>query len=348
MIKMINKQCLLLIITIKYKGVINMNILKKVSLTALGTSLIATSAFAGAMDVTGSAGITLGNQSNHTNSNSFSMTDEITFTGSGEMDNGMTVTVSMQLDDNASGNSSNMDNRSVKIETADMGTLTFYGHGGDSALSAVDDVMPTAYGESWDVIGLAAASVTAGQSAKFGSIGGNTGNGSFMYNAPAMVDGLGVNVSYNPSNSSEPNGSISWAVAYTGVEGLTLGYAQDESGAATTNDYETAYVKYAYGPITVGIQSSENDEDGGSANDDELEIMGITYAVSDDLTIGYHQSEYNAGDKALDQESSNISVSYTTGGITIAAAMVEMDNVGGSSAARDDIEGYEIDVSFAF
>ena len=348
MIKMINKQCLLLIITIKYKGVINMNILKKVSLTALGTSLIATSAFAGAMDVTGSAGITLNNQSNHTSSNGFTMTDEITFTGSGELDNGMTVTVSMQLDDNASGNSSNMDNRSVKIETADMGTLTFYGHGGDSALSAVDDVMPTAYGESWDVIGLAAADVTAGQAAKFTSIAGNTGNSSFMYNAPEMVDGLGINVSYNPSNSSEPNGSVSWAVAYTGVEGLTIGYAQDESGASTTNDYETAYVKYAYGPITVGIQSSENDEDGGSSNDDELEIMGITYAVSDDLTIGYTQSEYNAGDKALDQESSNISVSYTTGGITIAAAMVEMDNVGGSSAARDDIEGYEIDVSFAF
>jgi len=38
-----------------------MNI-KKIGLTALGTSLIATSAFAGAMDVTGSAGITLANQ----------------------------------------------------------------------------------------------------------------------------------------------------------------------------------------------------------------------------------------------------------------------------------------------
>jgi len=326
-----------------------MNVLKKVSLTALGTSLIATSAFAGSMDVTGSAGITLGNQSNHTNSNGFSMTDEITFTGSGELDNGLTVTVSMQLDDNASGSSgSNMDNRSVKIASEDMGTLTFYGHGGDSAFSAVDDVMPTAYGESWDVIGLGATSVTAGQTAKFGSIGGNTGNNSFMYNMPAMVDGLGVNISYNPSNSSEPNGSTSFAVAYTGVEGLTVGYAQDESGAATANEFETAYAKYAFGSFTVGVQSSENDEDGGSTNDDELEIFGITYQVSDDLTIGYTQSEYNAGDKTVDQEAANLSFSYTSGGMTIAAAMVEMDNTGGSTAATDDIEGYEIDVSFAF
>ena len=323
--------------------------LKKLSLTALGSSLIATSAFAGALDVSGSAGITFAGADKGTSGNGFSMTDEVTFSGGGEMDNGMNVTVSFQLDNNASGGTGEfMDNRSVVIDTNGMGTITFAGHGGSSAMGAVDDVMPTAYGESWDVIGLAAASVTAGQTAKFGSISGNTGNSSFMYNMPSMVDGLGVNISYNPSNSSEPNGSTSWAVAYTGVEGLTVGYAQDESGAATANEYETAYAKYAFGSFTVGVQTSENDEDGGSTNDDELEIFGITYQVSDDLTIGYHQSEYNAGDKSVDQESANLSFSYTSGGMTIAAAMVEMDNTGGSTAATDDIEGYEIDVSFAF
>jgi hypothetical protein len=34
--------------------------------------------------------------------------------------------------------------------------------------------------------------------------------------------------------------------------------------------------------------------------------------------------------------------------MTIAVAHVSMDNVGGSTAARDDIDGFEIDVSFAF
>ena len=46
-----------------------MNTFKKVGLTALAGSLIATSAFAGSMSVTGSAGITLNNQSNHDGGN---------------------------------------------------------------------------------------------------------------------------------------------------------------------------------------------------------------------------------------------------------------------------------------
>ena len=59
-------------------------------------------------------------------------------------------------------------------------------------------------------------------------------------------------------------------------------------------------------------------------------------------------SEREFGDKTQDQENSSLSVSYTSGGMTIGAAMVSMDNVGGSTAARDDVDGYAIDVSFAF
>jgi outer membrane protein OmpU len=51
-----------------------MNI-KKIGLTALAGSLIATSAFAGSMSVTGSAGITLNNASNADKHNSFSSGD---------------------------------------------------------------------------------------------------------------------------------------------------------------------------------------------------------------------------------------------------------------------------------
>ena len=41
-------------------------------------------------------------------------------------------------------------------------------------------------------------------------------------------------------------------------------------------------------------------QDGGSGattSDDEFSAMGITYQVSDDLTIGYHASERQFGDK---------------------------------------------------
>ena len=327
-----------------------MNILKKVGLTALGTSLIATSAFAGSMDVTGSAGITLANQDKTNKGNGLSMTDEITFTGSGELDNGLTITVSMQLDDNAVSTATGthyMDNRSVKIASEDLGTLTFYGHGGDTAFSMKDDTTPTAYGEAWDVLG-----TSTGGPAKLGSIAGAaTGNNMFGYTNSGLMDGLTINVSYMPSEggAAQTESTTAWGVEYSGVEGLTVGYAQDDNGLPGTSgiDYNVMYAKYAYGPVTVGVSQSEQDAN-GSTNDDEFQAMGITYQVSDDLTIGYNQSEYDDANNTNDEESTNISLSYTSGGMTIAAAFVSVDNQGGQSTTVNDVEGYEIDVSFAF
>ena len=111
-----------------------MNI-KKIGLTALAGSLIATSAFAGSMSVTGSAGISLSNASNYDNANSFSSGDSLNFSGSGELDNGMVVTTKQEID------GGNLDDRSVVIEMPDMGTLTFHAHGGGTAMSSVDDAV---------------------------------------------------------------------------------------------------------------------------------------------------------------------------------------------------------------
>ena len=75
-----------------------MNI-KKIGLTALAGSLVAVSAFAGGeMSVSGGASITLSGKDKGTAGNGFSMGDSVTFSGSGELDNGITVTVSLQLD----------------------------------------------------------------------------------------------------------------------------------------------------------------------------------------------------------------------------------------------------------
>ena len=37
-----------------------------------------------------------------------------------------------------------------------------------------------------------------------------------------------------PSGTARPDGSLSVALAYTGVEGLTVGYAQDDNGLSGT------------------------------------------------------------------------------------------------------------------
>ncbi len=332
-----------------------MNAIKKIGLTALAGSLVATSVFAGEMTVTGSAGIGLANQDKTDKGNGFSMTDEITFAGSGEMDNGWTVDVSMQLDNNAVGAAGNtMDNRSVKIGMGDMGSVTFYGHGGSSAMSAVDDVMPTAYGEAWDILGTATTtSPSIGNggagATKLGSISGATANNMMVYKNSALVDGVSVTASYVPSDGTVVESATSFAIAYTGVEGLTVGFATDENGLAGTSgiDYDTYYAKYVYGPVTVGFQESTQDAD-GSTNDDEFSAMGVTYAVNDNLSIGYTVSEYDDDNNTSDEESTSINFSYTMGSMTLAGASVSVDNQGGSSTSNNDVSGYALDLSFAF
>ena len=327
-----------------------MNNFKKIGLTALGTSLIATAAHAGALSVSGSASITLSGKDKGTAGNGFSMGDSVTFSGSGEMDNGWNVTVSYELDSNETA-TGNMDSRSVKIDTNGMGVITFAGHGGSSAMGAVDDVMPTAYGESFDII--SATMDTGGKTGTqiFNAIGSSGTDNMFHYSSGDLVDGFKVTASYVPSNGSAMvESATDFAVEYSGVEGLTLGYAAGEAnaeGGTSNTDNTTMYVKYAYGPVTVGIQESEIDST-AATNDDEFESMGITYQVSDDLTIGYTESSYNDGNVATDQENSNLSASYTMGSMTFNIAMAEEKNRGGSTLAVDDVKGYAVNLAFAF
>ena len=121
-----------------------MNNLKKVGLTALGTAMVATSANAAALSVSGGTSIFFGGEDNSNGGNGWSMTDQIDFNASGEMDNGMTLSLYLQLD----GGSAPFDDRKVTIGT-DMGTLTFSGHGSSGPVGAWDDLTPSANEESW-------------------------------------------------------------------------------------------------------------------------------------------------------------------------------------------------------
>ena len=133
------------------------------------------------------------------------------------------------------------------------------------------------------------------------------------------------------------------------VEGLELGYAEGsyDTSATLSTDESTMYVKYTMGAISVGYQTSEIDA-GTSDTTDETVGMGVSYAVSDDLSISYGTHTVDYGDLTTDQESSGFSASYTMGGMTLAGAVNTTDNVGGSTAAADDKDSYELSLSFAF
>ena len=133
-----------------------MNTFKKIGLTALAGSLVAVSVNAADLSVTGGAGITFAGQDKTAKGNGWSMTDNMTFAGSAELDNGWTVSTSFLLD-NSDGRATAstgqiFDTRTLTINMNDMGTLTMHGHDGGSAMNDVDDVMPYAGGnEGWDL-----------------------------------------------------------------------------------------------------------------------------------------------------------------------------------------------------
>jgi len=334
-----------------------MNVLKKIGLTALAGSLVATSVFAGEMSVSGSAGINWEGQDKTSSGNTFRMADSITFSGGGEMDNGWTIAASFELDQGAADTkvgasaAGPFDSHSFTLGMGDMGSITFAGHGGSSALSAVDDVMPTAYEEPWDILntstsgGIALETAVATVKAMMGTGGDN----SFMYNNSSLVDGVKVSIGYVPTDATITDSIISYGISYTGVEGLTVGYATDDNGLSGTSaiDQETMYVKYAYGPATVGYQESSQ-EANGTTNDDEYTSIGISYAVNDALSISYGVTEYDDKNSTTDQETTAVGFSYTMGSMTLGGAYATVDNQGNSSAAINDITGYELDLSFAF
>ena len=329
-----------------------MNNFKKIGLSALAGSLVAMSAQAGDMSVTGSSAIYIANSDENAKTG-YSMSDSVTFSGSTELDNGLTYSFSLELDGDAqsekvnpaaasaTATSSNVvDSHSIKLSSDSFGTLTFAGHGGTGVLDAWDDVTPNAYEESWDVVSGADAS----------RINGTTANNSWGYVSPSF-SGATLRASYYTPSSGNASTytDIGISISPEMVEGLTVGAAwgTSEATAGTEMDESTFYIKYAYGPVTVGYQESEIDST-STSNDDDFEAYGITYQVTDDLTLGYTASTYDAGDKTTDQENSNLSASYTMGGMTLSIALAEEENRGGSTAAKDDVEGYAINLVFAF
>ena len=75
-----------------------MNKFKKLGLTALAGSLVATSAYAGEVTVAGGASMGVKNNSGTDGGKSWTMGNQLTFTGGGELDNGLNVSISFVLD----------------------------------------------------------------------------------------------------------------------------------------------------------------------------------------------------------------------------------------------------------
>jgi len=315
-----------------------MNNLKKVGLTALAGALVSVSANAADLSVTGGASLSFAGEEKTTKGNGWSMNNGVTFSASVEQDNGWTITATQILNDDDVASDRVFDTRSLGIDMGDSGTITFYGTGGSGAVSAIDDTTPTAGEESWD-------DVTGADSVP----GGPTGNNMFHYTNSSLMDGLALTASYTPSDgTTEIESSSDFAVKYTGIDGLTLGAgAGEDNGEATTVvDSDVVYATYTFDAFSVGYSASENDSTATNA-DKEMTAIGVSYAVSEDMSISYNVSEIEYENVTLsDQEATGISVSYTMGSLSIKANHNTVDNIAG--AATDDRSGYALTLGFTF
>ena len=310
-----------------------MNI-KKIGLSALAGSLVAFSANAAEMSVAGSASVGVKNTSN-TTGKAWTMGNQLTFSGSGETDGGLNVSLSFVIDqgDDTAIGSGPFDSHSVSIGSDAMGTLVFSGEGGSSAQTAIDG---TAAGDIWDN-GLGISSPKASEA----------GNNSMLYTLPSLMDDLTLKASYSPSGAEKPNSATAYSISYAGIEGLTVDYATGESNTVGSEaDTTTMKASYAINSFTVAVSNTEHDLSSG--NDDEVTSYKVSYTVSDDLSISYGHETHETAGSATDEEVEAITVSYTTGGMTLTAAQIEAEGVDHSATTTGDAERWKLSASFAF
>jgi outer membrane protein OmpU len=311
-----------------------MNKVTKVGLTALATSLVATASYAGELSVSGSASLTYTGLDTKSDVNPWGMGDSVKFNGSGDLDNGMTVSVYYELDGGT------YDDYNLKLGMGDMGTLSFSGASSSgSGVDSVKDIVPKAYTPVYE------AANEVGGAADNGLLdtSGNNQTGQWGYDVNAA--GFDLSVSYNPKPAATAEAETGYSVSYSGLmDGLTLVYGVFDDGDIAEND--TIGAKYTMGSVTAAIQSTNVDYEATGSTDQDATHMGISMAVNDDLTVsaGRQEVEFDGGTE--DEVNTGIQASYTMGSISFSTAINSVESAGGT--AGKDAQASIFVASFAF
>jgi len=340
-----------------------MNKLTKIGASALcGTLASVAAAHAGEMSVAGGATITWSQNESESTGNPIGMNSGLTFTGTGELDNGTTFTLTLTNADQAAYSAG-----SVALVTPGMGTFTIDQGAGGSGIDRYDDMMPTAWEET----------TGTGTGTGLQTVAGVAGGANIDWSMPAdmLPDGLAVALAYTPkagaglgANDKASSGSKSEAlgsgydiaIEHTGLaDGLKVfaGTSVIEgSGTAAEDTNENVLgATYAVGMVTVGYQWSKDEKNGTqtTTNFYENEAFGISFAVNDDLSISYgeHESKRSVKTSAtndVELTAESLQISYSMGGMSIKLAETSVDNANYTSGTTKDIDGTTIALTLAF
>jgi len=338
-----------------------MNKLNKIGVSALCGSLAAISAAnAGDLTVTGGADMTWMSKSDAVTGNPIGIGSNYTLKGSGDLDNGWNVALSIAMT-----NANAYSNTNVTIGVPGLGDIRLDQGVSGTGIQRYDDLTPTVWEEADG----------AGLSAGIRKIGGvASGANVQLSNLEAVPAGLNLVFAFSPDADSgstvgdKASGGDSgvlgqgWDLTAEagsdlhGVDGLTLyaGMSQIDkfqNGSKHNGDTdETMYgIKYAMGGFTVGYMRTDEDTGETGTTGYENVMYGITFNVNDDLSIGYahiESDEEGAGKET--PEADSFQIAYTMGGATFRVAEVDVANQTYSSASNADLDATVISLGLAF
>ena len=338
-----------------------MNKLKTIGISALAGSLVALSAQAGDLTVTGSANISyVDKEAGQANSNPIGISNALTFNKSGELDNGWTwagAVIYLGGSDVIGAISTSH----ITFTMGDMGSLMIGNNA--EAIGSIDDVMPTAYEESWNGLDSGPALVGMGAGNMVTYTTPDLGSGTTLVFTWDAAAGGGTASTEGGVTTGGGDSVLEMAFKNTGIiEGLTIGggVAEEDRDVTTTigaysdKPWEaTAYAKYAVGGVTIGYQEAAEDpgkSDIAGAQEYESSNLAISFQVNDDLTVSYSDFEST---KALNSDAADVTleidslqVSYSMGAMSIRLQDSDMGNSG--YVAGTDEEHTELNISLSF
>ena len=338
-----------------------MNNLKKIGLSALAGSLVAVSANAGELAVSGNAEFTYTNNDGSTGSgnnvtgNPWGANNNIAFTGSGDVGMGE-LTVVRVINDGGTAQSTSY----ATLNMGDMGTVSFDSVGGGLVgLGANDDVLPTAYEEIWtgtssSYVSGANSNNTLGYANTIGPVSFSAGyqkDGPAASQGESSASGGGVTGSSTSYYASIDMGALA------GIDGLTIGAGASEStqNSAAVTDADTKYVagnvNYSMGNVSIGYRQSEKNDGTAATASSSTTAYAIAFNVNENFAISYgeqttEQDNISATTNNVDEEVTGINATYTMGAASVRVLNSVSDNDGFTSA--EEKEHTEISLVLSF
>jgi len=312
----------------------------------------------GELSVTGGVDMSYTSFPKESTGNPLGIGSNITFSGSGEMDNGWTVGLSI-----AHSNAAVYSNTNVTVTVPSIGAFRVSQGVSGSGIDRMDDMTPTVWEEAYG----------AGLGAGIDTVSGVSGGANIELTPNMLPSGMTARFAWSPdvggSKAADKGSSVTDSIKGTGYdltlvadgdatpEGMTIygGIAKVDiaQNAAAFNDDATevtAGIKYAIGSFTLGYQWSK-EENGRATTTTEYQNdgYGVTFAINDDLSVGYnnYKSEQTSTTN-VETEASSVQIAYSAGGLSVRLADQTVDNAKYSSATTAQRDATTLSVALAF